>query len=75
MLVEKKEFSVKLTKPSGDTQVVSWEKFLDIMVPRISHSRMAVERFTEAMGGLEKRGEVVPGELVNLKGWKVERVS
>lgn len=72
MLVHKKEFSVKLTKPSGDTQVVSWERFLDIIVPRISYSPASVQKFSEAMAEMELNQVTVPGELINLKGWTVE---
>lgn len=72
MLVHKKEFSVKLTKPSGDTQVISWEKFLDIIIPRISYSSVSVQKFLKAMAEMELNHVVVPGELINLKGWTVE---
>ena len=72
MLVHKKEFSVKLTKPSGDTQVVSWEKFLEIVIPRISYSAASVERFQKAMAEMELDNRVIPGDLINLKGWAVE---
>ncbi|UKH48791.1 hypothetical protein QNH07_gp26 [Aeromonas phage BUCT696] len=72
MLVHKKEFSVKLTKPSGDTQVISWEKFLDIIIPRISYSSASVQKFLKAMAEMELNHVVVPGELINLKGWTVE---
>ena len=75
MLVHKKEFSVKLTKPSGDTQVVSWERFLEIVVPRISYSAASVDRFRKAMAEMELSHHVVPGDLINLKGWTVEVVE
>lgn len=80
MLVRLPQWRVEMGTANPETgEVPKWtaitlEKFVEVAVPRNSHSAAAVEKLRAARTALEK-GEVVIGDNINLKGLRFRRAD